>query len=98
MATRASQDPLKAAERLRAYIVEHELQNIRVAEMLESTPQAVWNWLRGQPPSEPYREAIERLTANWTRGPIKASEWGETPREREVSKKLARVKPFPGSR
>lgn len=66
----------QAFDRFRRWVREHNLTHGAVAGLLEcdqSTAHRVFHGVRA--PSRKVANAIERATAKWSGGPIRASEW-----------------------
>ncbi len=62
-------------ERLRAWMAHEEWTQDRLAEALGITQGAVHKLLAGGGPSLRLAHTIERLSAEWSDGPIRTEEW-----------------------
>lgn len=87
---------IAAGRRLRALRKAKGLSARAAAAVLGITHPALLNYEDGKVPEEPYRKAIEERTKDWPGpagqpgGPVLASEWGLTRRERTAEARLAR--------
>lgn len=83
--------------RLQRFADDMGLSSRRLAERLQITHPTVLRVVdekNPEPPTENVRKAVEVLTAAWTEGPIRESEWPKTKYEIERAEKLAKVRPF----